>query len=127
MARKFRVPVISAADNGDNSIINVERFDVEPKRAIYHGSLGKVDLNKIKTMGFNDRVKLINKMVGFRYVTKRMKESLRKVGRELYGWPQLGGAALLGGALATYVVRKIALGEALRSGMYNVKIDQAFA
>ncbi|OGE78810.1 MAG: hypothetical protein A2751_01280 [Candidatus Doudnabacteria bacterium RIFCSPHIGHO2_01_FULL_46_14] len=125
-AKKSKIPVVSAADNGDNSIVDVERFDLEPKRPIFHGMLGKTDLTMIKNYDFRQRLKLINKMVGLKYVTKRMKESLAVVGKKIYSWPQLGGAASLSGSAVAYAVRRIALGHTMKSGKYNISLDRVF-
>lgn len=125
-ARKLRIPVVSAADNGDNAIVDVERFDKEPRREIYHGLLGEINIDNVKKATFREKFDLINKMVGIEYVTSRMKQSLLLVGKEIYAWPQLGGAAFLSGAALTYAIRKIAIGEKMPSGKYDVSLDRVF-
>ena len=125
-AKKRQIPVVSAADNGDNSIVDIERFDLEPKRPIYHGLLKKINLNEIKHYNPAQRIDLINKMVGMRYVTKRMKDSLSLVGKKIYSWPQLGGAASLSGSAVVYAVRRIALGQRMLSGKYSISLDRIF-
>ena len=115
MARKLRIPIVSAADNGDNTIVDVERFDLEPTRPIFHGRIEKVNLN--------NKLEVINRMVGLEYVTPRMKASLKQIGKELETWPQLGGASMLCGAALVHVIRKISLGESMKSGKYNVSLD----
>ena len=125
-ARRMKLPVVSAADNGDGVIADVERFDLERKREIFHGRLGAARVKRIGEMKFNEKMSLINDMVGAEYVTLRMKESFLMVGRDLYGWPQLGGAAMLAGSVIAYAAKKIALGEPLRSGKYDVSLDRVF-
>lgn len=125
-ARKLHIPVISAADNGDNALVDVERFDVEPTRPIFHGALEKVDSQMLKAETFGEKIKLINTMVGVEYVTSRMKQSLLQVGDTLYAWPQLGGAAILSGAALAYLAKKIAFKEELRSGKYDINFDRIF-
>ncbi len=125
-ARKMKIPVISAADNGDNAVVDVERFDQEPERKIYHGLLGRVDFDHLRKATFQEQFDLINKMVGVQYVTSRMKKSLLLVGKKLYAWPQLGGAAFLSGSALTYVVRRMATGEDIPSGKYDVNLDRIF-
>ncbi len=122
-AKKMKIPIISAADNGDNAILDVERYDLEPKLLPFHGLLGNIDYKKVEKMNFAGRIKLINDMVGLNYVTSRMKSSLLKVGTELYSWPQLGGAAALSGSVITYVARKIIIGEEVKSGKYDISLD----
>lgn len=126
LARKLRIPVVSAADNGDGAIVSVERYDLEPKRPLYHGNLSVADPDKVARMDFAGRIKLINEMVGIDMVAKRMKDSLLKIGTELYAWPQLGGAAQLSGAILAYVVRGIVLGQKIPSGMFDVNPERIF-
>lgn len=125
LARKLRIPVISATDMGDNAILDIERFDLEPRRPIYHGLIkGSFDFSALKTMSFSHRLKLINKIVGEKYITNEMKQSLKKIGKTLETWPQLGGTAQLAGAVVTYAARKISLGERLPSGKYNLNLER---
>lgn len=126
LARKLRIPVLSAADNGDNTIVDVERFDREPTRKIYHGNIEKFDSQDIKEISSSEKMKLLPKIVGIELVTSRMKESFLEVGKSLYGWPQLGGAAMLSGAAIAYLVKKVALGEKLLSEKYDVNLDRIF-
>ena len=127
LAKKLHIPVISAADNGPNSIVDVERYDIEPNRQIYHGALG--DLKNIKpksVLDFDKRLGLINKMVGMRYVTKRMKNSLKQIGKTLWAWPQLASAASLSGSAITYCAKQILFGKLLKSGKYYLDLNKAF-
>jgi len=127
LARQFRIPVVSAADNGDNAIVDIERFDREPKRPIFHGRVDEETAQETHDVSFEEHLKRISAMVGMEYVTPRMNESLSQVGKALYTWPQLAGAAMLSGAAAAYAVRKIILGDPLRSGKYNVNMERVFS
>ncbi len=126
LARAKRIPVLSVADNGDNVIVDVERFDHEPDRPLYHGTIGNVTPESVKTMGFGQRLELINTMVGVEKVTKRMKESLLQIGKTLTTWPQLGGTAMMAGAAVAYLVKRLALDEPLASGKYEINLDRIF-
>jgi hypothetical protein len=55
-----------------------------------------------------------------------MLESLLQVGKTLYSWPQLGDAATLSGVAVAYIVRKLALGEPVKSGKLEVNLDAIF-
>ncbi len=126
IARKLRIPVLSAADNGDNAIIDVECFHLESARKIYHGTIGEFGSPRLKEISFPDKMKLLPKIVGIELVTSRMKQSFLAVGKILYAWPQLGGAAMLSGAAIAYLVKKIALHEKLPSGKYDVSLERIF-
>jgi hypothetical protein len=122
-ARKARIPVVMATDNGDNTIIDVERFDLEPDRPLFHGSVEERLLRDVgESISLNDKVRLANSIVG-PDVTPRTQLSLTAVGSELPAWPQLGTAALLSGTATAYVVRRILTGAAMPSGRYEVHLD----
>ncbi|TSC75929.1 MAG: hypothetical protein G01um101430_99 [Parcubacteria group bacterium Gr01-1014_30] len=126
-ARKLRIPVLSVADNGTNSIADVERFDLEPKRKLYHGLLQDSKASKLqRDILSKEKMRMIADIVGVEYVTSRMKTSFLEVGNTLYSWPQLGGASMLSGATLAYLVKKIAFGENLESGKYDVNFDRIF-
>ena len=122
-ARELGIPVVMATDNGDNTMIDVERFDLEPDRPLFHG---KVDEEKLRNtaheLNLADRVKLANAIVG-PDVTYRMQRSLTLVGSQLPAWPQLGNAALLSGVAVSYIARRIVNGQPMPSGRYEVHLD----
>lgn len=124
LARKLRIPVVSATDNGDNVILDVERYDLEPRRPIYHGIINEPeDLELLRSIDFKKKISLIKKIVGYKYVTRRMKGSINQIGKTLPTWPQLGGTAQLAGAVVTYAVRKICLKKKIKSGKYHVDLE----
>lgn len=122
-ARELHLPVVSATDNGDGVIVDIERFDFEPEREIFHGRIPALDPGKMGDAGFADRMKIVSEIVGPELVTRRAMESFKRVGKDLYAWPQLGGAAMLSGAVLAYVVRGIVLNTGLKSGKYNFNPD----
>ena len=126
IARSLRIPVVSAADNGTNAICDVERFDVEPKRKLFHGSVKNIESLNLDSITPRERMKLIAQMIDVAYVSSRMKRSFLEVGNTLYSWPQLGGAAMLSGAAIAFLIKKIAFGENLESGKYDVNLDRIF-
>jgi molybdopterin/thiamine biosynthesis adenylyltransferase len=123
-ARRARVPVVMATDNGDNTIIDVERFDLDPDYPLFHGRVDEGILrNCPRNPALADRVRLADAIVG-RDVTTRMQASLQAVGSRLPTWPQLGTAATLSGVGTAYAVRRLACGDALPSGRYRVSLDE---
>lgn len=124
-ARKHQIPVVMATDNGDNTMIDVERFDEEPARPIFHGSLSDVDVTALPdVLSMADRVRLAARIVGSN-ITPRTQSSLMQVGTRLPAWPQLGNAATLCGTATSYVVRRITTGQSMPSGRYFVSLDAA--
>lgn len=126
ICRDHKIPVLMATDNGDNIILDVERFDLEPERPILHGLIGDVKPDDFKTMNYEEWLKLATKIVGFENLTERMKQSISEIGKTLAGVPQLGATASIGAAAIAYSVRKIAIKENLPSGRYFISLDKSF-
>ena len=126
LARERRIPIIMAADNGDNIIVDVERFDLSGDLPILHGMLGDMTPEDFKNVPPQDLPRTIAKMAGANIATLRMQESVLEVGKTLYSWPQLGTAATLCGATLAYLSRKIILGDDIQSGRYQVNLDSIF-
>lgn len=125
-ARELCIPVIMATDNGDNTIVDVERFDLEPDRPLFHGSVPEEKLRGLPhNPSLAEKVKLANRIVG-PDVTPRMQMSLQMVGSKLPAWPQLGNAATLSGAAISYVARRILVGDDMPSGRYEMHFDEVF-
>ncbi len=124
-SKKSKIPVIMAADDGDNSLIDIDRYDIE-EIEIFNSQIPDDILDKLK----NDKLTrpeigmAIGKyFVGLDNTPLRMFESLAQVGKTLPSWPQLGGAAALSGVVLAMVSRKILLGEKIQSGRTLVEID----
>jgi len=123
-ARKRKIAVVMAADNGDNAVIDIERQDINPQPEFFHGRMGEISyetLSKLDKFGIG---KMITKLVGPENVTERMQQSLMEMGKTIVSWPQLGGAALVNGAAVAYCVRKILNGQPLKSNRALVSLDE---
>lgn len=124
-ARRQRIPVLMATDNGDNTIIDVERFDQEPNRPLFHGRVSENELRAVPDrLTLTHKIRLANAIVG-PDVTPRLQLSLTQVGSQLPSWPQLGNAAIVSGAAASYVARRILTGQPMPSGRYEIHLDAA--
>lgn len=124
-ARTAGIPVLMATDNGDNAILDVERFDLDPEYPLFHGRAG--DVGALTNAAFDDpraRARIAGRIVGTD-ITPRTRFSLTEVGRSLRSWPQLGTAATVAGAVTAYAARLVACGSALPSGRYRIDLDRA--
>lgn len=120
-ARKLHIPVVMAADDGDGVLLDVERFDLEPKRPLLHG---RIPETLPKNMTRQEMGMFIGKhFIGEENIPERMKASLTEIGKTLYTWPQLGGAATLAGVVVASCVRHILTGEKLPSGRLVLSLD----
>jgi len=122
-ARAAGVPVVMVTDNGDNAILDVERFDQDPGYPLFHGLAGDLAANPADLNDPIQRVNIASAIVGSQ-ITPRTRFSLTQVGRTLPSWPQLGTAATAGGALGALASRYIACGVPLESGRYRVDLDE---
>src|SRR3989344_3893033 len=92
-ARKHKIAVVMAADNGDNAVVDIERYDLEPNTDFFHGRMGEVSYESLSSLDKFGIGKMITKHVGPENVTERMQQSLLEMGKTIVSWPQLGGAA----------------------------------
>ncbi|MBE7160339.1 MAG: Rv1355c family protein [Williamsia herbipolensis] len=118
-ARDRRIPVL--CETSDGGVLDVERFDVEPDRPLFHGLLDDVD-----TDGVLDPATLIAAaatLLDARRLTSRMGASVLEVGRTLSTWPQLGGDVALGGATVATALRRLLRRDPLPSGRIRVDLD----
>lgn len=122
-ARALQIPVVMATDNGDNVILDVERYDRDADYPPFHGRAG--DLTACSESELNEpanRTRLANAIVGSD-VTPRTRYSLTQVGRTLPSWPQLGTAANAAGSTAALAARLMVSGADIQSGRYRVDLD----
>jgi hypothetical protein len=126
-AKKHRLPVIMAADDGDDALIDIERYDLNPDQGLFSNRIPDKIIDEIKR-GQIPRARLgfmIGKyFVGTDNIPLRMYQSLMEVGKTLPSWPQLGGAAALSGISLAYVSKRIILGQGTVEGRVLVSLDQ---
>lgn len=123
-AKMHRIAVVMAADNGDNAVVDVERYDNDPQPEFFHGRMGEVSYEMLKGLDKFGIGKMITKHVGPENVTERMQQSLTQMGKTIVSWPQLGGAALVNGAAVAYCVRKILNGQPLEANRALISLDE---
>ncbi|MEZ0341242.1 Rv1355c family protein [Mycobacterium sp. pV006] len=122
-ARARRIPVLMASS--DRGLIDVERFDEDPQRPLFHGLLGDVDAAALSTLDGRQKIPYVLRILDAASLSPRGAASLVEVGQTLATWPQLAGDVLVGASTVAEAVRRIALGEPLPSG--RVRIDVAAA
>ncbi|MFN3916500.1 MAG: ThiF family adenylyltransferase [Flavobacteriales bacterium] len=122
-AKKEQIPVLM--DTSDRGMLDIERFDLEPERALFHGLIDKSMNNSIKK-GLNTKQKfeIVSAILDMQNISNRMSESFTEIGKTITTWPQLASSVILGGAITAIVGRKILLGEKIKSGRYYVDVDK---
>lgn len=127
VAKSKKIPLVMITDNGDNVIIDIERYDLDPSLLPFHGLLSQEDVNLIRKnrakLSPQERVNLSLKIVQPQNAVERMQDSLLEVGKTLKTWPQLATASFLAGSVGSYITRKITTRGALNTGRLHVSID----
>ena len=122
-ARARRVPVLMATS--DRGLVDVERFDREPERPILHGLLGDLDIALLPGMSSREKVPHILRHLEAEQLSPRTAASLVEIDRTVSTWPQLASDVVLGASALAEAVRRIGLGEELRSGRTRIDIGWA--
>jgi len=127
IAKEKKIPLIMITDNGDNVMVDIERYDLDLKLLPFHGLLTPEDISSLQKshgqLSPQERVALSLKIVQPQNAVKRMQDSLLEVGKTLKTWPQLATASLLAGSVGSNIVKKIANNDPLNNGRLHVSID----
>ncbi len=123
ICKKNKIPVIMATDNGDGILLDVERFDLEPRRKIFFGKLSEQEIQSSQNLSYQEWIDLAIKILDFNQLSKRIKTSLKEIGKSIPAIPQLGTTANLAGTAVSLALRKIANKQSLPSGRYNISLD----
>lgn len=130
-AKSLGIPVVM--DTNDKGMLDVERFDLEPDRHIFHGKVNELEelspeeLNlKLNSLTIPEKVQYLARIIGYENLSEAMKISLGEMNKSIVGWPQLASAVTLGGAMVTDVSRKILLDQFTLSGRFFVDFDELF-
>ncbi len=120
-AKHYRVPVLM--DTSDRGMLDIERFDLEPDRAIMHGLVGDINITRLKELNMDERMEILLPMVGLHSLSERVKASMIEVRNSISSWPQLASAVVMGGGATAEMSRKILLGQSTVSGRFYVDLD----
>jgi molybdopterin/thiamine biosynthesis adenylyltransferase len=122
-ARDLQIPVLMATS--DRGIVDVERFDQEPERAILHGLLGQLDIGLLPGMTSREKIPHVLRHLEAERLSPRTAASLIEIDRTLSTWPQLASEVIIGAAAIAEAVRRIGLGEELQSGRSRIDVNWA--
>lgn len=122
-ARARQIPVLMATS--DRGLVDVERFDLEPQRPILHGLLGDLETAQLAGMSSREKVPHMLRFLEAAELSPRGAASVVEIDRTLSTWPQLAGDVVLGASAIAEAVRRIGLGEDLRSGRTRIDVSSA--
>lgn len=122
-ARDLKIPVVM--DTNDRGMLDIERFDLEPARSLFHGLIEEflVDKSLVPLNPSNGHL-LLKALVSFDSLSERMKLSMNQINKTITSWPQLASSVVLGGSITTDISRRILLGQHNKSGRYYIDLDQ---
>ncbi|USI91364.1 Rv1355c family protein [Rhodococcus pyridinivorans] len=120
-AARRRIPIVM--HTSDRGLLDVERFDLEGEQQPFHGLLGDIAPEGLRTLSSRDKVPYVLKLLDAKQISERLAASLLEVGESLEAWPQLGGDVGLGGATVATAVRGIVLGDPVPSGRCRMDLD----
>ena len=121
--QKNNIPLISAADVGDNITIDIERYDHKNQPDPFLGYIPLISDKELSKLTFKKKLKLILDLLTFENHSEEMLNSLFEIGKSISTWPQLGATATITGGVVTTIIKKIVLGEKIKSGRYYLSLD----
>ncbi|MET0387425.1 MAG: Rv1355c family protein [Polyangiales bacterium] len=121
-ARALRVPVIM--ETSDRGMLDIERFDREPERPVFHGLVADLEARSLQGLTTRQRVPFVLRILDTERLSVRLSSSLAEVEESISTWPQLASSVSLGGALVCDAARRILLGTHQVSGRYYVDLDE---
>jgi len=124
-ARIRRIPVLM--QTSDRGLFDVERFDQEPERDLFHGLLGGgLDPRALRNLTTHDKAPYVMRILEAPALSARMAASMVEIDQSISTWPQLAGDVQLGAATVAAAVRRFGCGENLPSGRIRIDLDSAF-
>ncbi len=124
-ARARRIPVLM--ETSDQGVLDVERYDQEPDRPIFHGLLAGLDSAALAGLSTEEKAPYVLRILGARDVSSRGAASLLEVGQTLTGWPQLASEVTIGAAAIAAAVRRFGQVGALPSGRVRFDVEEVLA
>lgn len=122
-AKSLEIPVLM--DTSDRGMMDVERFDLEPKRPLLHGLLEDFGEERYILDRINQYKKeIMMAVLDFESLSDRAKYSITQIGKTITTWPQTASSVIMGGAACAYFARNLLLGNPLASGRYYIDLAE---
>ncbi|MDD9965438.1 MAG: hypothetical protein OXR73_04380, partial [Myxococcales bacterium] len=124
-ARALGIPVLM--ETSDRGLLDVERFDLEPKRPLFHGLVGDVRASDLRGLTTKEKVPFALAILDHEQLSMRLAASFAEIDHSISSWPQLASAVALGGAVVADATRRVLLGRPLASGRYYLDMEERTA
>lgn len=125
-AKKRRIPVIMVTEPGNQIMLDVERYDVNPDLDLFNGlAPGVEQLLVKKDLTQREKLKFIAKIIGVKNLPLRDQQAMLKVGSTIPSAPQLGSTAMMAGGIIGFAARELAANpNNLKSGRHVISIEK---
>ncbi len=120
-ARRHRRPVVM--ETSDRGLLDIERFDAEPDRPVFHGLVDDLSADDLGGLPAREKAAGALRILEPAQLSARLAASLAEIEETVTTWPQLGGDVLLGGATAAAAVRALVRGPQPPSGRTRIDLD----
>lgn len=119
-AQRARIPVVMATS--DLGQLDVERFDLDPDYQPFHGLLGSLTAAELGGLTAREKVPHILNIMEPERLSARSAASMAEVDHTVTTWPQLHEDVSLSASTVTAVVRRLGLGQPVRSGRVRINV-----
>lgn len=121
-AKALGIPVLM--DTSDRGMIDIERFDLEPDRPIFHGFLEKFGEEDQLHEIIKDKYKeILFSILNLDKLSERLRISMDEIGKTITTWPQTASSVIMGGGVASYYSRLILLDQDVFSKRFYIDLD----
>jgi hypothetical protein len=110
-------------ETSDRGLLDIERYDIEPDRPLFHGLLGSTTAADLRGLSTHDKVPHVLRILEPDQLSARMAASMTEVDVTVATWPQLGGDVTLGAASVAAAVTRLGRGAPLSSGRTRIDLE----
>lgn len=121
-AAALGIPVVM--ETNDRGLLDIERFDLEPDRPLFHGLVDVPDSAELAELATEDKVPFVLDILDSTEISARTAASMVEIDRTVSSWPQLGSEVALGAALACQAAKSVLLQPGGASGRVRVDLAQ---
>ncbi len=119
LASKYQVPVIMATDLGDGSLIDIERYDIDPNLQPFGG---RHKMLKDPGSFLNAAIAIISP----ENIPTTLMDRFFQIGKTAPTHPQLANSVFLSGALVSYLIRCLANKRDIVDERVLINFDELF-
>lgn len=124
-AKSKGIAVVMLTNLGDSILVDIERYDLDRKLSLFNGLLGKIPEEILgKPISESDKIKYAVEIVGKKNIPQKALQSLSEINKTLVGRPQLSSTVIAASGIASFLTRRLALGQSLPSGRQLISLDK---